>query len=84
LTDTFAVLISGIGDLVKGLGGMKGILAIVASIFLANFAHKIPEALNGTWYNIKVLFGGAKKEAEAFKNDMNKIFAETQTSSNFT
>jgi hypothetical protein len=34
-----------IGGLIDGLGGLKGVVGIVSSVFLTAFSNRIPEAL---------------------------------------
>ena len=68
LTNTIADLTNGVGEFIKGFGGVKNILLSIASIFLVNFAHKIPAAFESLRYNISILFGGASKEAEKLSN----------------
>ena len=73
LTNTFTELTNGIGEFIKGLGGIKGVIFTISSILLMAFANKIPTALNTLKYNFSVLFGGAKTEAEK----MNTAFTNT-------
>lgn len=61
LNNGFAKVVETIGEVVKGLGGMKGVLSSVGSIFLGYYAQKMPEALNNLKQNFMVFTGQATK-----------------------
>lgn len=50
-----------IDDLIKGFGGVKGVLATFGGLFLSLYANKIPEAFNNLKQNLMVISGQAKK-----------------------
>jgi TP901 family phage tail tape measure protein len=57
LTKGFGGLIETISGLVDGLGGLKGVISLIGSIFMAQFADKIPTALSNLKRNLMVTFG---------------------------
>ena len=61
LTNGFEKILEAIKGFVDGLGGMKGVLMAVGSIFLNIYAQKMPEALNNLRQNFMVLTGQATK-----------------------
>lgn len=61
LTNFFEKILEAIKGFVDGLGGMKGVLMTVGSIFLNTYAQKMPEALNNLKQNFMVLTGQATK-----------------------
>lgn len=61
LTNGFEKILEAIKGFVDGLGGMKGVLMAVGSIFLNTYAQKMPEALNNLRQNFMVLTGQATK-----------------------
>lgn len=58
----FEKVLESIGGMIDGLGGMKGVLTLVSSLFLTSFANKMPEALNNLKQNFMVFTGQATKE----------------------
>ena len=70
LNNGFANLLSGIDAFIDGLGGVKPLITGIASIFMTNFAHKIPQALENLKYNLQMVF--TPKAAE-------KSYANIQT-----
>ena len=84
LTNAFADLTSGIGEFIKGFGGVKSIILSISSLLLMAFSNKVPGALESLRYNISVLFGGAAKEAEKFKNQMNAVIDSAMVSDKLT
>lgn len=57
VNDTFAGILTGIEGVVEGLGGMGGILTSASSIFLSLYAKEIPDAIDNTIDNLKVMVG---------------------------
>ena len=79
INNGFANLLSGIGEFVKGIGGAKGVIAAFGSIFLTNFAQKMPEAIQNLQYNITLLTKGSAEAYKRIQTDMektaNKVFS---------
>ena len=74
----FEKVLEGIGGFVDGLGGLKGIIGVVGSLFLTNFAQKMPEALNNLKLNFMVLTGQSKKVMSQMQSDLNIVLKEQQ------
>ena len=72
----FANLLSGIDAFIEGLGGVKPLLIGISSIFLSNFAHKIPQALENIRYNLQLL--SPKGAENAYKNISAQMEAASQ------
>lgn len=60
INNGFANLLTGIGEFIEGIGGAKGVIAAFGSIFLTNFANKMPEAVQNLKYNIDLLTKGSQ------------------------
>ena len=65
----FEGLLSGIGDVINGVGGLKGVLLIVGSIFMKQYAKEIPRALENLVANFGVVTGSAQKAAQQLQQD---------------
>lgn len=61
LTNGLEKVLEAIHGVIKGFGGMKGVLTALGSIFLTTYAQKMPEALNNLRQNFMVLTGQATK-----------------------
>ena len=61
ITNIFGGFISGIEDIIQGIGGLKNILLIVSSIFLKQYAKEIPGVLVNLKNNFEVITGKAEK-----------------------
>ena len=78
LLNGFEHTLESVGGLVDGLGGLKGIIGVVGSVFLTNFAQKVPEALNNLKLNLMVLTGQSKKVMSQMQSDLNIVLKEQQ------
>ena len=65
ITNIFGGFISGIEDVIQGIGGLKNILLIVGSIFLKQYAKEIPGVLVNLKNNFEVITGKAEKNKTA-------------------
>ena len=74
MTNSIAKLVDGIGALVKGLGGIPGILLTISSIFMQNFAYKMPEALDNLKNNFNIMTGQAEKNMLSLQNQTSQMF----------
>ena len=73
INNGLANLLTGIGAFVKEMGGAKALLTGFASIFLSNFANKIPEAIQTTVYNLQLLSSkGTKNVYNRIEDDMQR------------
>ena len=61
MANGFEKILEAVKGFINGLGGMKGVLMTVGSIFLNTYAQKMPEALNSLRQNFMVLTGQATK-----------------------
>jgi hypothetical protein len=57
LLNGFEKVLETIGGLVDGLGGLKGVVGIIGSVFLTTFAQKMPETLTNLKQNLMVFTG---------------------------
>ena len=71
LLNGFEKVLQTIGSLIDGLGGMKGVITLVSSIFLTSFANKMPEALSNLRQNFMVFTGQASKEMTKVQDQLN-------------
>ena len=69
LTNLFANFIDSTGDLIDSLGGVKGLLSAIGTIFVAKFAKDVPDFMRKIISNIKVITGFAEKEKIAMIQD---------------
>jgi hypothetical protein len=51
LADTISGLLEGLSFLIKGMGGLSGILPVVASFMLTIFGDKVADGLKNIVYN---------------------------------
>lgn len=76
ITNIFGGFISGIEDVIQGIGGLKNILLIVGSIFLKQYAKEIPDALVNLKNNFEVITGKAEKNKIALLGKAAKAMSE--------
>ena len=85
INNGLANLLTGIGAFVKEMGGAKTLLTGFASIFLSNFANKIPEAIQTTVYNLQLLSSkGTKNVYNKIEEDMQRATQEQFQSGNIS
>ena len=77
MTNGIARLIEGIDGLVKGFGGVPGILLTISSVFMQNFAHKMPEAIQNLTQGWKVFTGSAERDMIDMQSQVVKLLDET-------
>lgn len=63
--DGFESFLVGINSVIEGMGGLKGILLLVAGIFTQHFAKEIPKALSNIAQNFDVITGKANRNKQA-------------------
>ena len=78
LLNGFEGLLSGIGDVIDGVGGLKGVLLIVGSIFMKQYAKEIPRALENLVANFGVVTGSAQKAAQQLQQDNQAMLQSMQ------
>ena len=85
LNNGFANVLGGIDAFIDGLGGVSPLITSIASIFISNFSHKIPQALDDLKYNLSLLSPkGTENAYKKIQDDMtaasNKQFALYESS----
>lgn len=76
LLNGFEKVLTSIDGVVTGLGGMKGALLLVGSVFFKNFSQKMPETLKNIKDNFLVLTGQSGKLMEDIQNKTSKKVQE--------
>ena len=71
LLNGFEKVLETIGGFIDGLGGMKGIVLTIGSIFMNTFARQMPETLNNLRQNLMVFTGQATKEMKRMQSNLN-------------
>ena len=73
-----------IDDLIKGFGGVKGVLATFGGLILSLYANKIPEAFNNLKQNLMVISGQAKKVMTDIQSKTGEQLNEIQNDSSLS
>ena len=73
LNNGFANVLTGIDSFIDGLGGVKPLITGIASIFISNFAHKIPQVLDNLKYNLQILTKSTKDVYDKMASDIYKV-----------
>lgn len=74
-------IIEFIGNTINSLGGLKGILFAIGSIFMNVYAKEIPSVFQNIVSNIKVLTGAAEKQRQSMISNMSQIVQSMQKNS---
>lgn len=61
MTDNISKVVDGVNGLIKGLGGVRGILLTVANIFAIHYAKEMPKFLEHIKENLFIITGYANK-----------------------
>lgn len=61
MTDNISKVVDGVNGLIKGLGGVRGILLTVANIFAIHYAKEMPKFLERIKENLFIITGYANK-----------------------
>ena len=70
LTNGLAKLIDTVSGVVKGFGGLQGVLLAISSIFLQKYAYEMPTILNNFKQNLMVFTGQAKTQMQDMQDQM--------------
>lgn len=62
-----------ISNIIDGLGGLKGVLLLIGSIFMQQYAKEMPVFLSKMISQIQILTGAAEKQRQAMLNNNNEI-----------
>ena len=84
LLNGFEKVLETIGGLTDGLGGLRGVVNVVGSVFLTMFAKKMPETLNNLKQNFMVWTGQSKQLMEETQKDLEFVLSQTQTDSSLS
>ena len=76
LLNGFEKLLGGVENVIQGMGGLKGILLLVSSIFMQHYAKEIPKQMEALALNIGVLSGAAEKRKQAELDSLNTELQE--------
>lgn len=73
MTDNISKVVDGVNGLIKGLGGVRGILLTVANIFAIHYAKEMPRFLERIKENLFIITGyankvGAEMQAQAIES----------------
>ena len=79
LLNGFEKVLDTIGGLVDGLGGMKGVITLISSLFLTSFAQKIPAVLTSLKQNLMVFTGQATKEMQRVQSELGMKLTAAQS-----
>lgn len=78
--DAFISLLNGIskvtdfvGNLIDNLGGLKGILLIIGTIFMTTYAQKVPDFINKVIMGFNILTGQAEKNRQMMLDQVTEI-----------
>lgn len=84
VADVSTAAIDGIEGIVRGLGGMKGILTGVGAIFTTVFASEAPKAIQNLQNNFSVLTGKAQKDSQEMLTQTQQALASSVTGDIFS
>ena len=68
--NVFADMLTGLEQVIDGVGGLKGVFVGVGSFILSLMAHKIQPALTNFVLNIKSMFSSAQAQAAALTGEL--------------
>lgn len=64
-----------ISNVIDGLGGLKGILLLIGSIFMQQYAKEMPVFMQQMISNIRVLIGAAEKQRQTMLQNTNDVLS---------
>lgn len=76
MLNTFEKILTFIGQIIDGLGGLKGVLMVIGSIILDKYSKEIPALMTSIINNFSVLTGKAEQNRQAMLE-----YIQTQTRS---
>lgn len=83
INNGFSSLLDSVSAFIDGIGGIKGAVVAISSVFLSHFAGKIQPMLNNLGHSIKVIFQSAATQSKALAGQMNSVVsAELQKDKN--
>ena len=72
LNNAFAGILDTINNTIEGLGGLKGVLLAVGSIFLKVYSNQAAEALKNVQYSFMMMSDTGRKKLEDLRKDTNE------------
>lgn len=78
LNNVFADLLTGLSNFIKGIGGLKGVLMGVGSLVLNYISDKIQPALSNLKNTAITMFQSPAKQAQVYKDLMDKIISQAK------
>jgi TP901 family phage tail tape measure protein len=78
ITNGFEKVLESVNSVVETMGGFKGVVSSVGSIFLSLYAQKMPQALENLKANFMVLTGQAQKLMVEVQNETTSKLKEIQ------
>ena len=79
MNNFFADLLDGLHNFIKGIGGLKGVLLGLGSLFLNYISDKITPAVQNLTIALKNTFQSPKKQAEEYSKTMQSILSNVNT-----
>lgn len=67
LTNGLSKIIEGIGGFLDGLGGVKGLIILIANIFMQRYAKEVPQFLSRVKENLMIITGQGDKLAQQMR-----------------
>ena len=73
MTNGFAKLVDGLHNFIKGIGGLKGVLVGLGSLFLGYISDKIIPAVQNLKNSLVTIFEGSAGQAKEYSRIMNEL-----------
>lgn len=82
--NVFADMLSGVEQVIDGVGGLKGVLIGVSSFFISLMSHKIQPALTEFILNIKSMFQSAQNQAAVLVGEIQTKTSQELSNGDYT
>ena len=77
INNGFSSLLDSVSAFIDGIGGVKGVIVAISSVFLSHIAGKITPALNNLKHSFAVIFQSAQQQAAGLTAQMDKVVGAT-------
>lgn len=84
MNNGLADILETIEEVIKDLGGFKGVILSVGSLFLSYYGNKMPEAINNLKQNLMVMTGQAQKLMTEMQKDTVASLSTVQNNPNYS
>ena len=84
MNNGLADILKTIEEVIKDLGGFKGVILSVGSLFLSYYGNKMPEAINNLKQNLMVMTGQAQKLMTEMQQDTVASLSAVQNNPNYS